>query len=40
VFDETIDHHAWNHGEGERVVLLVSFAAPIRAAGPDSPASG
>ena len=25
VFDDTIEHEAWNHGGGERVVLIVTF---------------
>jgi beta-hydroxylase len=40
VVDGTIEHEARNHGVGDRVVLLVSLAAPSRAAGPDRPASG
>lgn len=26
VFDDTFEHDAWNRGDGERVVLLVTFA--------------
>ncbi|HEX5053954.1 MAG TPA: aspartyl/asparaginyl beta-hydroxylase domain-containing protein [Planctomycetota bacterium] len=26
VFDDTVEHEAWNHGAGDRVVLLVTFA--------------
>ena len=26
VFDDTVEHEAWNRGEGDRVVLLVTFA--------------
>jgi beta-hydroxylase len=25
VFDDTVEHEAWNRGEGDRVVLLVTF---------------
>lgn len=25
VFDDPTEHDAWNHGAGERVVLLVAF---------------
>ena len=25
VFDDTLEHEAWNHGEGDRIVLLVTF---------------
>ena len=27
VFDDTQEHEAWNHGDGERVVLIVTFRA-------------
>jgi ornithine lipid ester-linked acyl 2-hydroxylase len=27
VFDDTFEHEAWNHADGERIVLLVTFAA-------------
>jgi ornithine lipid ester-linked acyl 2-hydroxylase len=30
IFDDTVEHEAWNHGEGERVVLLVTFLADPR----------
>jgi aspartyl/asparaginyl beta-hydroxylase (cupin superfamily) len=33
IFDDTIEHEAWNHGVGNRVVLLVTFARPTRAVG-------
>ncbi len=26
IFDDTIEHDAWNRGDGDRVVLLVTFA--------------
>lgn len=32
VFDDTHEHEAWNLGEGDRTVLLVTFAAPRAAA--------
>jgi beta-hydroxylase len=25
VFDDTLEHEAWNHGGGDRVVLIVTF---------------
>lgn len=25
VFDDTVEHAAWNHGDGDRIVLLVTF---------------
>jgi hypothetical protein len=25
VFDDTFEHEAWNHGDGDRVVLLLTF---------------
>jgi len=28
IFDDTVDHEAWNHGTSERLVLLVDFARP------------
>lgn len=28
VFDDTVEHEAWNHGPGERAVLLVDFLRP------------
>ena len=28
VFDDTVEHEAWHHGPGERVVLLLDFARP------------
>lgn len=28
VFDDTIEHEAWNHGGADRLVLLVDFAKP------------
>lgn len=28
VFDDTSEHEAWNHGDGERVVLIVTFDRP------------
>ncbi len=28
VFDDTLEHTAWNHAAGDRVVLLVTFARP------------
>jgi len=28
VFDDTREHDAWNRGDGDRVVLLVTFRAP------------
>jgi beta-hydroxylase len=28
VFDDTIEHEAWNHGATDRVVLIVTFARP------------
>jgi beta-hydroxylase len=28
VFDDTLEHDAWNRADGERVVLLVTFARP------------
>jgi beta-hydroxylase len=28
IFDDTFEHEAWNHGAGDRVVLLVTFACP------------
>jgi hypothetical protein len=30
VFDDTFEHEAWNHGDGERVVLLVTFRPRTR----------
>lgn len=30
VFDDTVEHEAWNHGADDRVVLLITFAAPPR----------
>ena len=27
VFDDTLEHEAWNHADGDRVVLLVTFPA-------------
>jgi beta-hydroxylase len=27
VLDDTVEHEAWNHGDGDRVVLIVTFAA-------------
>lgn len=32
IFDDTFEHEAWNHGDGDRVVLLVTFARPARLA--------
>ncbi len=26
VLDDTFEHHAWNHGDGARILLLVTFA--------------
>lgn len=28
VFDDTLEHDAWNRGDGDRIVLLVTFARP------------
>jgi aspartyl/asparaginyl beta-hydroxylase (cupin superfamily) len=28
VFDDTVAHTAWNLGDGDRTVLLVTFARP------------
>ncbi|MEO6934179.1 MAG: aspartyl/asparaginyl beta-hydroxylase domain-containing protein [Collimonas sp.] len=28
IFDDTVEHEAWNHGSSERLVLLVDFARP------------
>ena len=28
IFDDTFEHEAWNHGDSDRVVLLVTFARP------------
>ena len=28
VFDDTFEHEAWNHASSDRIVLLVTFAAP------------
>lgn len=28
IFDDTLEHDAWNRGAGERVVLIVTFAQP------------
>ena len=28
LFDDTIEHEAWNHGDGDRVILLLTFAQP------------
>jgi hypothetical protein len=28
VFDDTVEHEAWNHGDGDRIVLIVTFARP------------
>ena len=25
VFDDTFEHEAWNHGDGDRIVLLITF---------------
>jgi beta-hydroxylase len=33
VFDDTFEHDAWNRGDGDRVVLLVTFAALPRGRG-------
>lgn len=33
VFDDTFEHEAWNLGTSERVVLILTFAAPPPAAG-------
>lgn len=33
VFDDTVEHEAWNHGDGDRVVLIVTFARPPESAG-------
>lgn len=30
IFDDTIEHRAWNDADGERVVLLVTFRRPAR----------
>lgn len=30
VFDDTLEHEAWNRGDGERVVLLVTFRPELR----------
>jgi beta-hydroxylase len=30
IFDDTLEHEAWNHGDGDRVVLLVTFKRPAR----------
>jgi beta-hydroxylase len=40
VFDDTLEHEAWNRGDGERVVLLVTFeraAASVRSRSAASP---
>ncbi|MCR9244104.1 MAG: aspartyl/asparaginyl beta-hydroxylase domain-containing protein [bacterium] len=31
VFDDTLEHTAWNRGDGDRVVLLVTFERPATA---------
>jgi len=31
IFDDTVEHEAWNHGPTTRLVLLVDFARPGRA---------
>ncbi|QDQ27991.1 aspartyl/asparaginyl beta-hydroxylase domain-containing protein [Chitinimonas arctica] len=28
VFDDTVEHEAWNHGPGDRLVLLADFSRP------------
>lgn len=33
VFDDTLEHDAWNRGDGDRVVLLVTFARDCAASG-------
>lgn len=33
LFDDMVEHEAWNHGPGERVVLLIDFARPVRRSG-------
>ena len=30
VFDDTFEHEAWNRGSGDRVVLFIDFARPLR----------
>jgi ornithine lipid ester-linked acyl 2-hydroxylase len=29
VFDDTFEHEAWNRGDGDRIVLLITFAAAL-----------
>lgn len=28
ILDDTVEHEAWNHGTGDRVVLIVTFPSP------------
>jgi aspartyl/asparaginyl beta-hydroxylase (cupin superfamily) len=37
LFDDSSEHSAWNHGPGDRVVLLVDLRNPAR---PEKPGSG
>jgi beta-hydroxylase len=30
IFDDTFEHEAWNRGDGDRVVLLVTFERPAK----------
>lgn len=29
ILDDTIEHEAWNHGDSDRVVLIVTFERPV-----------
>ncbi|MCA8949933.1 MAG: aspartyl/asparaginyl beta-hydroxylase domain-containing protein [Planctomycetes bacterium] len=31
IFDDSLEHDAWNRGDGDRIVLLVTFARPATA---------
>ncbi|MCP5150361.1 MAG: aspartyl/asparaginyl beta-hydroxylase domain-containing protein [Ectothiorhodospiraceae bacterium] len=39
VFDDTLEHEAWNHSDGPRAVLLIDFLRERERAPPEIPAS-
>jgi beta-hydroxylase len=40
VFDDTVEHEAWNKSDQSRVVLIVDFKAPELVVNPPKPKKG